>query len=53
MYTVLSDEHHRVVELLLGPNQSLVEPPWNDVKPVRVRLQCNAMHAQVYSQIEI
>ena len=32
--TAFADEHDRVVELLLCPNESLIEAPWNNVKPV-------------------
>ena len=32
--TAFADEHDRVVELLLCPDKSLIEPPWNNVKPV-------------------
>lgn len=38
LHTAFADEHNRVVKLLLCPDESLIEPPWNNVKPVRVCL---------------
>jgi hypothetical protein len=62
--TVLADDDDGVVELLLGPNDSFVDAPWNNVQPVGVRLQvcvhglikklsCTSVHLISWFRFEI